>query len=151
MPLTHSDLYAEVRDLVRSKIDGEQIIGAAWVVPLMTQKHPMPTTWRGPDADAYRICFREHVKDMAREVVREFKKTEEEIDPRQGVLTGFKRVQRSYQIERNGEPMLVPVGKMSDVEVERKIEELRKIGAGNLAHADELERYLRDRRAVESA
>jgi hypothetical protein len=148
MPLTHSDLYAEIRDLVRLKIDAEQIIGAAWVVPLMAQKHPMPRTWHGPDADAYRICFREHVKDMAREVVREFKKTEEEIDPRQSVLPGFKRVQRSYQIERNGEPMLVPLLKMSDIEVERKITELRKIGTGNFAHADELERYLRDRLAA---
>jgi hypothetical protein len=151
MPLTHSDLYAEVRDFVREKINSEEVIGAAWVVPLMTEKHPMPSTWRGPDADAYRICFREHIKDMAREVVREFKKSEEDLDPRQRVLPGFKRVQRSYQIDRNGEPMLVPVAQMSDQEVEQKIGELRKIGAGNLAHADELERYLRDRRAVASA
>jgi hypothetical protein len=151
MPMTHSDLLSEIRELVRPKIEGEQIIDAAWVVPLMVQKHPMPEGWSGPDAEAYRICFREHIKDMAREVVREFKKTEEEFNPRQHLLPGFKRVQRSYQIERNGEPMLVPVGKMTDDEVKGKIDELRKIGRGNLAHANELARYLRDRRAAASA
>lgn len=151
MPLTHADLYAEIREIVGEEIKQEHTTNAAWIVPLMIKKHPMPKTWRGPDADAYRICFREHVKAIARECVREFKKIEEKNDPRQRVLPGFKRVQRSYQIERNGEPTLVPLMKMTDDEVEAKISELRRIGKGNYDHADELARYLRERQATASA
>ena len=71
---THSDLYTEVKDLIRPQIESEHVVNAAWVIPLMETKHPMPRTWRGVHAHARRIAYREHIRDLARAIVREFKK-----------------------------------------------------------------------------
>jgi len=49
-PFTHSDLYTEVKDLIRPEIESEHVVNAAWVIPLMEAKHPMPRTW------AWRAC-----------------------------------------------------------------------------------------------
>ncbi len=148
MAFTHSDLYAEVKELVRVEVAAGRIVKAAWIVPLMAKKHPAPRTWRGDHADAWRVSYREHVKDLARLCVREFKQKEEELDPQQPSLPGFKRLQRSYQIDRNGEPMVVPLIQMNDDEIEEKATELDRLAAGNTAHAAELRRYLRDRKAA---
>ena len=148
---THSDLYTEVKDLIRPQIEGEQIVNAAWVVPLMEAKHPMPRTWRGVHADARRIGYREHIRDLARAIVREFKKKETDPDRDTPLLPGFKFVQRSYQIDRDAEPTCVPVDQMTDQEIEEKADELDRMADGCRAHAAELRRYLAIRRAAGAA
>lgn len=147
---THSDLYSEVKDLIRPQIENEEIVNAAWVIPLMEKKHPMPRTWRGRHADARRIAYREHVRDLARRIVREFKKTETDIESSL-VLPGFKFVQRSYQIDRDNEPTVVPINQMTDREIEEKRDEHYRMSDGHRSHGDELDRYLAIRRAAGAA
>jgi hypothetical protein len=64
------------------------------------------------------------------------------------VLPGCQRVQRAYLIKRNKTPTLVRTDLLSYEEGLLKVAELRAYAAGALAHADELEAYLKARRQM---
>jgi hypothetical protein len=148
---THSDLYSEVKDLIRPEVESERIVDADWVIPVMEKKHPMPRTWRGVHAEARRIAYREHIRDLARGIVREFKKKETNPDRDTPLLPGFKFVQRSYQIDRSDKPMVIPIDQMTDQEIQEKADELDRMADGCRAHAAELRRYLGIRQADRAA
>ena len=50
-------------------------------------------------------------------------------------------------VEREGKQVSVPIQDLTLEEIESKIEEFNKFGAGYFGHADELTRYKNERRA----
>jgi hypothetical protein len=66
----------------------------------------------------------------------------EELRAGQLTLPGFDHVQRHYIVERDGDNKAIPVGSMTDEEIEGKIAHMISVSSTLLAHADELRRYL---------
>lgn len=146
-----SDFSDEIRNVIEGGLADERVLPTSWIVQTVLERHPLPGDWQGPDRDFEELCRYGHVRVEVRKKLREFTlaKDEEESDQaaRQPRLPGFDHLQRAYLCRRNGEPAMVPIGKMTELELQRKRNGLRTMARGCHAHADEIDRYLAQREA----
>ncbi len=99
----------------------------------------------GEDADWYRNCVYDRIRDLVRNAIRSFKGVpKKSLDP-QMILPGYEYVQRAYSITRDDVEQGVPVDMLTDEEAKDKSIELRRMGIGCISHAEELDRYIVDR------
>jgi hypothetical protein len=68
-----------------------------------------------------------------------------ERDDEQMILPGYQHLHAYYVVRRDGDDVGVPVASMTDEEREAKASLYRAMGAACYAHADELEKFGRDR------
>jgi len=79
-------------------------------------------------------------------------KKNEKYDPDpQIVMEGFERLQKMYVCDVDGDQTYVLTEEMSDEQLKDKAEEHRRFGRGNFQHADEIERYMEQRRESQTA
>lgn len=143
-----ADLTQEIRRIIDDGLARDRAQPASWIVKAVLDRHPFPAAWQGDDRDFAEGCCAAHVRVEVRKKLREYKAGEDDdgaTNPAQGRLPGFDYVQRAYLIERAGEPTIVPIGQMTELEGAAKIAELRKMARGAAAHAAELERYFAER------
>lgn len=144
MAYSGSDLLAEIRRCIDTKIEAGQPVPAGWVATEVAAAH---ANIIGPDAEFHFYCTRNHVRDQVTKALKHYKcELTKEADP-QLVLPGYERLQRAYSILRDGEDVIVPIDALTDEKVELKAAELEAMAAGALKHADELRRYRRKRKA----
>jgi len=71
-----------------------------------------------------------------------------EEDDRQFRLPGYDHVHLYYVVRRNGDDVGVPVEDLTDDEIDLKSDRYREMGRTCFSHADELQRFKRERRAA---
>jgi len=138
-----NELGQEIAGCIDTAIANGQKIHPKWVTQQILCNHP---DIEGEDADFYKVVGKDSVYDHVRRRINRFKlapENELEVDS-QLTLPGFKRVQKAYLTEIEGVPIAIPVDRLSSPQRLAKVRELRLMGAGCYAHADELERYDRD-------
>jgi hypothetical protein len=141
--MKQADLIDEIQTIVEVGISANRPTPASWLTNEVVASHP---DIKGRDTDWYVLCAYEHVRDTVRQVLRQYKGEEPESPP-QLLLPGFKRLQRAYLVERDGEQSVVPINQLSDREILAKIREYERMAIGCTEHAEELRRY-REQRAA---
>ena len=141
-----SALLSEVDQVIRDRIEAKEVIPATWVTRVVVERHPHI---RGQDADWYRFCAYETVRDAVRQCLRRLKPDPKGETDEQLLLPGFERLQKAYLVSRNEEQVGVPIELLTDDENGAKVTELRRMAAGCLEHAAELKRYHAERKAAE--
>lgn len=107
----------------------------------------------GDHKDFWRHCGYEKVRDAVRRRInkRAGDKRQSEIEDLQYRLPGYDHVHEYYVVKRNGDDIGVHVNNLTDVEIDQKSELYRDFGRSNFSHADELQRFKRERSARSAA
>jgi hypothetical protein len=140
-----TDIEREVRAIIRERIDKGRNTAASWLTQAVVRNH---TQISGEDEAWYQVCAYEHIRTVVRKCVQRYKESPVAEDNPQMTLEGFEHLQKAYLVERKGKQVVVPIHKLLVEEIDSKIDELRKMGTGCFAHADELGYYKNERRAI---
>ncbi len=143
-------LKAEINSKIDDMMACGQALRAEFIAHAICNDH-MAGLADNEDADfwrhaGYRMC-REYVTRCINK--RAGDKIERQVlEP---TLPGYEHVHRYYTVSRDGDEVAVSVYDMTDDELEGKAALYRSFGAANYAHADELDRFKRERSAQESS
>ena len=96
----------------------------------------------GEAADLAKVALYDMVWSLVGKQMNDDKHAGADETQPQLILEGWKHLQKLYVVGVDGEQMYIDIESMTDDQIQDKAEEHRKIGRGNLEHADELERYL---------
>ena len=144
-----------IRAAVVAKIEALMNQGAVlnpkWITHAVCAEHEAGLP-EGDDGDFWRACGYIAARDVTRRALNDLTGIEADRGPTaQMLLPGFTHVRTFYPVVRDGDEMSVSVVEMSDAEIDRKIDELRVMGDGCYAHADELSRFKVRRSTAEAA
>lgn len=143
--MTTNDIFKEVNQIIRSRIDNGQIANPKWVTQAVVMAH---ADISGADAEWHQVLAYDKVRDIVRECASRYKIKKPEDGDRQLLLgPQFEFLQVAYAVKRDDEQLVIPTSLLTDEEVEQKAVELEKMGDGCYKHADELRRYLREKAA----
>ena len=145
--MRQADLIAEVETLIVDECLGKQRpVLKAWLRQEVIGRH---ARIEGEDADFAVLCVAEHVEDTVEQVARRYRpKPEKDKPDPQLTFAGYDYIQKVYMIERDGDSTLVPTELATSDELRAKAKELRQMGAGCYAHADELDRLADERESA---
>jgi hypothetical protein len=146
---SQTDLTNEVNDYLNSLDDNTQAV-PSWITQDIVKNH---SDLFGSDKDFALLCVYGHVRRTVTSAMGRYKLKPEEPNPLQMELDlkpGYKRLQKRYLVDRDGEQVGVPVEMLTDEEINQKLGELESMAQGCFEHADELRRY-RDARKYHSA
>ena len=144
-----AELSREVESVVVERTSTGETAPMTWIVKEIIDRHG---SIAGDDLWFYRLCAYEHVRKVVRDYMRNERTREQEPEnDRQMVLSGYKRAQLRYPIERDGEQTIVRLEDMTADEVREKAMYLKAIAIGANAHAEELLHYLSKRGAASSS
>lgn len=133
----------EIATIVQKWIDEGREIVPAFVTQEIIKSHEHGLARNNEHTEFWKhYAYKGHRKDVGSYIAKNFGDDESEEKEHQHVLPGFEHVQRHYVINRGGGPVMVPVGQMTDAEIRARVQLLRRRGAGCMAHADELERFM---------
>lgn len=137
-----NDIFKEVDQEIRSRVDNGQIANPVWVTQAVYNSHSDIT---GADAEWHQVLSYAKVRDIVRESVSRYKvKTPDQADRQLLLGPQFEFLQVAYAVKRENEQLVIPISLMTQEEVESKAVELEKMGDGCYRHADELRRYNRE-------
>ena len=142
MAYSPGDLRREVHRIIEAALTAGRRTQWAWLVTDVLNAHPLPLI---PDHDFNVICRRLAVAGTVREVLHDLKLAADDPAKASGagtmLLPGYQHLQRGYPIDRDGTIEIVPIDQMTRAERVARAKQYRKMSAGCLAHARELERY----------
>ncbi len=141
MPTTLQDIETEVRDYIEEILKKKRPTQTDWIPEQIMAEHG---EIRGSDKDWYVTAAHQHVRNTVMRVLREFK--EHASTPEQLRLPGYEHLQRGYLIERNGKSYVIAIDELTNEELLSKAVAYRSMGAGCYKHADEIERFCKERR-----
>lgn len=137
----HDKLVAEINAKLDS-LTGKW--AASWIAHAICNSHAEGLA-ENDEALFWRHCGYAEVRDEVRRCINRRAGDREDGEAGQGFLPGFRHLQSHYIVSRDGEDVGVPVYDLSDEEIEAKAAKYRGMGAACYAHADELDRFRRDR------
>jgi hypothetical protein len=109
----------------------------------------------GDGSDVAEVCIFDVLYRSLKRAVALFEQAADEDDhdaeTGQMVLTGFTRLLKAYTVEREGDVKLVSTRLLTDTELKARATQYRKSAKGLIEHAEEIEHYLRNRTAYDSA
>ena len=146
-PFSPTDLYSEVLRTISERADAGLLTGRGWLVSAVLVKHPIKRHLDTDPDDFSQCCRSLAVSAAVDKALARLKHQDEggddpderELDlPR---LPGFVHLRRVYPLKRKAEIFLVPLGQMSDGEIEDKANRYDAASTGYAEHAAELRRY----------
>lgn len=133
-----TDIYQSVRGYIAGKIDaGEVLVIRNLVDAILSAQAPIT----GSDAMFYQECARREVRNLIRRAI--YSNRPEDC--------GFHYLQAAYSVKRGGEIVLVPVGLLTDAEIDLRTAEYEKMAKGCRAHAREILDYVLARSLAEAS
>lgn len=126
--------------------DGRDLV-SAWIAKDIIDRHSSGLA-DDENADFFRWCGYRAVREAVKKYVQNMSPAKSDRAP---LLPGLKHVQQCYSIERNGETCVVQTVLASDDELLAKAAEIQAMGDTCIAHADELRRFVKGRRAAGAA
>lgn len=145
--MNESQLFAEVSEIVKSKIEAGQVVVQPWLVQHVIQSH---SEIQGGDSDFYLLCAHGYLPHVVKNVLRHWKDDPAKQRERdaQMVLDGFERLQRAYLVRRDDDSVLVPINQLTYDEGMAKVREYERMAAGCKLHSEELRRYFAGRQST---
>jgi hypothetical protein len=142
----HDKLKAEIN----AKLDALQAAGEPmipqWVTYAICKDHEAALVDDQEHADFWRHGGHMHTRRMVTEYINKRcdGTSKSADDPRQALLPGFDRdhLQDYYVVDRDGEEVAVCVLDMTDEELEAKARHHEAISLTNVAHAEEIRRFI---------
>ncbi len=130
-------IYSEVKKFVQDRVDAGVITRTEWMTSeyLGTKDHV-----EGDDVPFYRTCAVAHVNEVMKQVVGKYDSKKERADS-QLVFPGFSHMQKAYTVQRDGVRLLVPVGMLTDDEIEARAAQYDEMAQGCRDHARELREF----------
>lgn len=139
------DLHTEVREFIGNLVEsGAMELEPNWITIAIIQKHKPP---EGTDKGFWLCCSRQAVRAEVRQQFSKFKAFNGGEVGLQTTLPGFAHVQKFYAIGRKGKQILAHIDSMTTQEIKGKCLELINMGNGCYQHAEELEKYLNERKS----
>lgn len=135
-------LTQEVTMLVDGLIKNKRIVHPSLLTQEIIDAH---SEIYGADADWYRHCATERVRDLVREAIRRLKLTARESPDPQLTFPGWRYLQKAYSVKRDGIDQGIPIGQLTPDEISVKRAELERMGESCFNHAEELGRYLQEK------
>lgn len=136
----------EINRLLDHLADDEETWEPRWVAHSLVEKYDDGYNDLPYEEETRHAMYRYCREQVRRIIARRTDPTEQSGSDEQPTLPGFDHVRHYYDVEREGGIVGVPVTEMSDSEIDGKAEEYRRMGDALYAHADELERFKRERR-----
>jgi hypothetical protein len=137
--MKQAELTLEVETLIDERFAAEKKVPQSWLVKEMIDRHG---DIHGDDVPFFKLCGNIAVAATVRAVMKRCLADEDELNPAQAELfPGYKRLQRRYSIERNGERILVALQGLTIQEGRAKAHEKRAMAKGNTEHAEELDDF----------
>lgn len=100
------------------------------------------------DADFYLACAQKYVREIFTKTIGKWQPPEDESETDdQLVLEGFGYLQKAYPVTRHGRQLLIPIGMLTENELESRAQGLESMATGCTKHAEELRGYLVQRRS----
>lgn len=137
--LTLTDIKEEVREYIQAALKKKGGVDAESIPDRIMAQHK---DLRGEDAEWFRIQAFDHVVSLVRRELGLFK--EHPKTPEQLVLAGYEYLQKGYLVERNGKSRLLAIAEITKTELLQKASEYRTMARGCVAHALEIERYVKE-------
>ena len=138
------DLDQEVTTTVARQRDHNDKLSKSWLIAALVNDHK---DIQGGDAGFALMAIAQLVPQRVELYFRKIRKIEDAPEaPEQLVLTGYRRVQREYIVERDDDALAISVWDMTDEEIETKAAEHKAMGQGHFEHARELLKFLEVRR-----
>ncbi len=132
------ELQEEVRNLIEELITNDEEADSIWIAEKILKGKRPP---EGRDKAWFMMCAYEALRHAISQVLRQYKLKEGVGSGDQRSLPGMKRVQRAYLIKRDGNHAMVPIFKITEIEMEEKMVEIHAMGEGCFEHYDELSRF----------
>ncbi len=137
-----AELQREISKVIDQKRALKEKLHPSWITTAIMESHSDIT---GVDADFHKCCSRVSIR---KEVTQQVNRID--ADPanpsQQLILDGFDHLQSYYVVERDGELVGVPVDEVSNAELLRKADEYDAMGRACMKHADEIRRYVSNRK-----
>ncbi len=138
MTYSTTDLANDLRAYVEEQIVAGRIIDPVRVV------HEVVASWSPPqcdDADKFLLGAHYVVRFELNRIVRAKRGTEDT----ENALPGYERAQLAYSIQRDDAWLIVPIEQITEEELRAKRDELLANSKALVDHAQELERFARDK------
>lgn len=133
-------------ELNRLQAAGERWV-ANWIAQAIMQRHEGELT---PDADFWRHCGYASTRDAVRRAInaRAGDKADRDQDDRQMKLPGYQHLQAYYLVKRRNRDVGVPIGDMTDREIDEKVTRYEAMSVACRHHAEEFREFKKARRAT---
>ena len=142
--MNRPNLDSEVKQVYEEMIEEHRETPSVWVITEIVNRHPGV---EGEDSPWYIDRAYSDVSDAVERYVRRVKASEDQPAVEQeDLFPGYRRLQRRYVVTRSSAQIIVPVEDLTDEEVLSKIQEHKAQAEGHLLHAEELQRFLTERR-----
>lgn len=147
---------AKINAVINQELDGLVASGAVWRAEFIAQavllKHADGLSEEAEHKEFWQHCGYTRVRDLVRRCINtRAGDDEQEADARQPRLPGYDHVHLYYLVRRNGDDVGVSVHEMTDAEIDAKAHRYSEMAHANGAHANELLRFKRERRARSAA
>lgn len=135
--MKESEVYAEIQLIIDDALSNRQSPAATWIAHQILVSHPCAEF---DEAEFFILSAGKFVRGAVRHVLNRYKAADGETDA-QILLPGFKRLQKAYSIDRDGEQRVVSIYDMTFAEQMKKADDLVTTSNGLLEHAVELRRF----------
>jgi hypothetical protein len=120
---------------------GKELVPAFITHEIIT-KHEPGLARQNDHTDFFKhYAYKGHRKDVGSYIAKVYGDNDGGSKGAESFLPGFEHVQRHYVLKRGGEDVAVPVELMTDIEIDARVQLLKRRGRACLAHADELDRF----------
>lgn len=143
----HNKLINEITIILDRLANENREWSAKWIAHEIVENHKDGIV-AGEDADYLKYCSYDTTRKQVTKCINRRAEIGMGGEPSQYNLPGYDYIQSHYVIIRNNIPLGVPVGLITDLELEEKENQIRTMSITGLKHADELKRYRLSRRAV---
>lgn len=143
-----NQLVKEINVELNRLMEERQEWNAKWIAHAICKNH-FDGLADNDHRDYWEYCGYRTCRDEVRRCINaRIEDRPEGVKDRQLLLHGFEHLQAYYVVHRGDEDVGVPIDNMTAAEIEEKATLYRAMGKACFKHADELERYLSNRREV---
>lgn len=142
----HDHLVADIHHALDALEAEQKPWQAAWVAHAICSKHRDGIV-QGEHSEFWQYCGYEECRDLVRRCINKRAGDKPEHEGPQLSLPGYQRLQSYYIVRREGEDVGVSVYELTDEELDDKEATYRALGEGCFAHANEINRFKKGRKA----
>ena len=145
--MTREQLRQIVDKALLAALEAEQIIDPGVITHAICLQY-MDGILDTPAGSFWRYATYCHIRDLVRKRMNVLIDPTQAGDARQAVLPGFEHLQTHYSIARADRRLCIPIGALTDFELEGIADMLDNMAIGCALHADEVRRYMENRKVM---
>jgi hypothetical protein len=143
IPVPAPEIDGLMLKLIEERMDTQGPIDKNALIQGFLDRHPFPE--EGDNVDLYLGCAWQYLGSRAQRVIRGLK-----VVPG-GKVPGWKHLQKRYAFKRGGRSAFYRLEELTDEELLAKAEHYEALARGDREHADEIRRFVEERRNARDA